>query len=54
MSLENSGFLFIIITLLLLLVIGFLDRKKVGGNLRVIPSFEQLQKALNQIGRAHV
>jgi hypothetical protein len=49
MSLANSGFLFIIITLLLILVIGFLDRKKVTGNLRVIPSFEQLQKALNLI-----
>lgn len=49
MSLTTIGFFFILITIILILAIGMLDRKKVHGNLRVIPSFEQLQKAINLI-----
>lgn len=49
MTLSDIGFIFILFTLLLILAIGFMDRKKVHGNLRVIPSFEQLQKAINLI-----
>lgn len=49
MTQSDIGFIFILFTLLLILAIGFVDRKKVHGNLRVIPSFEQLQKAINLI-----
>jgi hypothetical protein len=49
MTLEIFGLFFTIFTVILIFGFGMLDRKKAHGNLRVIPSFEQLQKALNLI-----
>lgn len=43
------GFLLIILALVFTGIFAFLDRKRVRVNLRQIPSFESLRKAVNQV-----
>jgi hypothetical protein len=49
MNMENVGFFVIVLTFILILGLGMLDRKKMHGTFRVIPSFDQLQKSINLI-----